>query len=59
MAEWGIAAAKWFFCRVPNQHGAPRVIALDSYAASHRVVAKLKVAGRLSPRVYNYPFQRL
>jgi transposase-like protein len=40
-------AAKRFFCRAVKQHGAPRVITLDGYAASHRTVAKLKEAGTL------------
>jgi len=34
-----------------RQHGAPRVITLDGYAASRRAVAKLKAAGRLPRRV--------
>ncbi len=37
-----IAAAKRFFSRATRQHGVPRVITLDGYAASHRAVAKLK-----------------
>jgi len=40
-------AAKRFFSRAIRQHGAPRVITLDGYAASHRAVAKLKGAGTL------------
>jgi transposase-like protein len=32
------AAAKRFFSRAAKQHGAPRVITLDGYAASHRAV---------------------
>ena len=44
-------AAKRFFCRAMRQHGAPRVITLDGYAASHRAVAKLKEAGTLPGRV--------
>jgi hypothetical protein len=35
-------AAQRFFSRATRQHGAPRVITLDGYAASHRAVAKLK-----------------
>jgi transposase-like protein len=31
-----IAAAKRFFARATRQHGAPRVITLDGYAASHQ-----------------------
>jgi transposase-like protein len=42
-----IAAAKRFFSRATKQHGAPRVITLDGYAASHRAVAKLKAVGAL------------
>jgi transposase-like protein len=38
-----VAAAKRFFSRATRQHGVPRVITLDGYAAaSHRAVAKLK-----------------
>jgi transposase-like protein len=37
-----VAAAKRFFSRATKQHGVPRVITLDGYAASHRAVAKLK-----------------
>src|SRR3954447_16775837 len=40
-------AAKRFFSRAVKQHGAPRVVTLDGYAASHRAVAKLKEAGTL------------
>ena len=46
-----MAAAKRFFFRAVKQHGAPRVITLDGYAASHRAVDKLKAAGRLPRRV--------
>jgi transposase-like protein len=46
-----IVAAKQFFSRAVKQHGAPRVITLDGYAASHRAVDKLKAAGRLPRRV--------
>ena len=42
-----MAAAKRFFFRAVKQHGAPRVITLDGYAASHRAVAKLKTSGIL------------
>src|SRR5437764_9091820 len=45
-----IAAAKRFFSRATQQHGAPRVITLDGYAASHRAVAKLKEVGTLPAR---------
>jgi transposase-like protein len=46
-----VAAAKRFFSRATRQHGAPRVITLDGYAASHRAVAELKTAGTLARRV--------
>jgi transposase-like protein len=46
-----MAAAQRFFARAMRQHGAPRVITLDGYAASHRAVAKLKAAGRLPRRL--------
>jgi transposase-like protein len=45
------AAAQRFFSRATKQHGAPRVITLDGYAASHRAVAKLKEIGTLPSRV--------
>src|ERR1700732_3144221 len=34
-----------------GQHGAPRVITMDGYAASHRAVDKLKTSGILPRRV--------
>jgi transposase-like protein len=46
-----IAAAQRFFSRATRQHGAPRVITLDGYAASHRAVDKLKEVGTLPCRV--------
>jgi transposase-like protein len=46
-----IAAAKRFFSQATRQHGAPRVITVDGYAASHRAVAELKAAGTLPRRV--------
>jgi transposase-like protein len=46
-----VATAKRFFSRATKQHGAPRVITLDGYAASHRAVAKLKEVGTLPRRV--------
>jgi transposase-like protein len=46
-----MAAAQRFFARAIRQHGAPRVITLDGYAASHQAVAKLKEVGTLSQRV--------
>ena len=46
-----VVAAKQFFTRATKQHGAPRVITLDGYAASHRAVDKLKEVGTLPRRV--------
>ena len=46
-----LATAARFFFRATKQHGAPRVITLDGYAASHQAVAKLKTAGILPRRV--------
>jgi transposase-like protein len=46
-----VAAAKRFFSRATKQYGAPRVITLDGYAASHRAVTNLKEAGTLPRRV--------
>jgi len=46
-----MAAAKRFFSKATKQHGIPRVITLDSYAASHRAVDKLKTSGILPRRV--------
>ena len=46
-----IAAAKRFFSRATRQHGVPRMITLDGYAASHRAVTKLKQVGTLPRRV--------
>src|SRR5271166_2890218 len=46
-----MAAAKRFFAKATKQHGAPRVITLDGYAASHRAVAQLKEIGTLPRRV--------
>src|SRR6202030_2570026 len=52
LSKWrDVAAAKRFFSRAVKQHGAPRVITLDGYAASHRAVDKLKATGRLPRRV--------
>ena len=45
-----MSAAKRFFSRATKQHGAPRVITLDGYAASHQAVAKLKTSGILPRR---------
>ena len=44
-------AAMRFFSNAIKQHGVPRVITLDGYAASHRALAKLKHAGMLPRRV--------
>jgi len=46
-----VMAAKRFFSQATRQHGRPRVITLDGYAASHRAIAKLKAAGTLPRRV--------
>jgi transposase-like protein len=46
-----VVTAKRFFSNAAKQHGAPRVITLDGYAASHRAVAKLKEVGTLPGRV--------
>src|SRR5271167_694575 len=46
-----VATAKRFFSHARRQHGAPRVITLDGYAASHRAVAQLKQVGTLPRRV--------
>ena len=46
-----VVAAKRFFSRATKQHGAPRVITLDGYAASHRAVTKLKEVGTLPRRI--------
>jgi transposase-like protein len=44
-------AAKRFLSRATKQHGVPKVITLDGYAASHRAVTNLKAAGTLPRRV--------
>jgi transposase-like protein len=46
-----VAAAKRFFRKAMEHNGSPRVITLDAYAASHRAVRELKVAGVLPKRV--------
>jgi transposase-like protein len=46
-----MAAAQRFFSRATKQYGAPKVITLDGYAASHRAVAKLKEIGTLPRQV--------
>jgi transposase-like protein len=45
-----IAAAKRFFIRAIEQHGAPERITLDGYPATHSSVAELKKSGVLRPR---------
>jgi transposase-like protein len=47
----GMDAARRFFFRAVKQHGAPRVITLDGYAASHRAVTQLKEVGTLPASV--------
>ena len=52
LSRWrDMAAATRFFSKAIKQHGVPRVITLDGYAASHRALAKLKHAGMLPRRV--------
>jgi transposase-like protein len=46
-----VAAAKRFFSRAVRQHGAPRVITLDGYTASHWAVTNMKESGRLPRRL--------
>jgi transposase-like protein len=46
-----VAAAKRFFRKATKNHGPPRVITLDAYAASHRAITELKSAGSLPHRV--------
>ena len=46
-----VAAAKAFFRKSMKQNGAPRVITLDAYAASHRAIADLKAEGKMPKRV--------
>ncbi len=46
-----VTAAKHFFRKALKSVGAPRVITLDAYAASHRAVAELKSEGMLPRRV--------
>ena len=46
-----VAAAQCFFRRAIQTHRTPRVITLDAYAASHRAVRELKVAGTVPRRV--------
>jgi transposase-like protein len=46
-----IAAAKRFFIRAIEQHGAPEQITLDGYPVAHSAVAELKKRGVLRPQV--------
>jgi len=46
-----IAAAKRFFTRAVQQHGAPERITLDGYPATHSAVAELKESKVLRPEV--------
>ena len=46
-----VDAAKGFFRKTMENNGAPRVITLDAYAASHRALAEMKSAGILPRRV--------
>src|ERR1700752_315627 len=46
-----VLLTKRFFSRATKQDGAPRVITLDGYAASHRAVTNLKEVGTLPRRV--------
>ena len=41
LEDYPFSLAKRFFSLAVKQHGAPRVITLDGYAASHRAVDKL------------------
>ena len=45
-----IAAAKQFFTRAIEQHGAPERITLDGYPATHSAVTELKKTGILHPQ---------
>jgi transposase-like protein len=44
-----IAAAKRFFTRAAQRHGAPERITLDGYPATHAAVAELKASGVIRP----------
>jgi transposase-like protein len=46
-----VATATRFFGKALKKTGAPQVITLDAYAASHRAVAEMKSAGTLPRRV--------
>jgi transposase-like protein len=45
-----ISAAKRFFTRAIERHGAPKRITLDGYPATHSAVAELKQSGMLRPQ---------
>jgi len=45
-----ISAAKQFFTRAIERHGAPERITLDGYPATHLAVAELKKSGILRPQ---------
>ena len=46
-----VAAAKRFFSKAMREHGTPRGITLDAYAASHRAITELKSVGTIARRV--------
>jgi transposase-like protein len=50
-AKRDVAAAKRFFQKAMRENGAPRVITLDAYVASHRAVRELRAQGRMPKRV--------
>src|SRR5256714_6899766 len=45
-----MSAAKQFFTRAIERHGAPERITLDGYPATHSAVAELKKSGMLRPQ---------
>jgi len=45
-----VAAAKRFFRKAMKGNGTLRVITLDAYAASHRVIRELKAEGKMPRR---------
>ena len=50
-AKRDVDAARRFFQKAVNRNGAPRVITLDAYAASHRAIDDLKTEGKTPKRV--------
>ncbi len=50
-AKRDVAAAKRFFHKAMKNNGAPRIITLDRYAASHRAITELKSEGTMPRRV--------